>query len=88
MAIYQLAADLGKSLPRIREFTNGNNRFTGSLPLSLTNLSRLQHLSIISNSFTGVLPSELGRLQNLEVFYLADNKFEANNEQEWGSFLL
>ncbi|KAL6839027.1 hypothetical protein ACP4OV_031081 [Aristida adscensionis] len=79
-----LPSDLGRSLPSLQEFGIGENRFTGALPLSLTNLSSLQVLYLGINSFTGVVPSALGNLQNLEMFSLDDNMFEANNEQEWG----
>ncbi|CAL5089324.1 unnamed protein product [Urochloa decumbens] len=79
----RLPVDLGKSFPSIKHIGVGENRFTGPLPLSLTNLTRLQVLHVDKNSFTGVVPSKLGRLQNLQVFVLEVNKFEANNEKEW-----
>jgi Leucine-rich repeat (LRR) protein len=78
-----LPSDLGKSLRSIQELGIGQNQFTGALPLSLTNLSRLQLLDLGSNSFTGIVPSGLGGLQNLEVFALDANMLEANNEEEW-----
>jgi Leucine-rich repeat (LRR) protein len=80
----RLPSDLGKSLPSIQQLAIGINLFTGALPRSLNNLSRLQVLDVDSNNFTGVVPTELGRLQNLEVLMLDNNKFHANNEREWG----
>ncbi|KAJ1288602.1 hypothetical protein BS78_02G100300 [Paspalum vaginatum] len=79
-----LPPDLGKGFPNIEKIGMGANRFTGALPLSLTNLTKLQVLHIEQNSFTGVVPSELGRLQDLQVLVLEGNEFEANDEQEWG----
>ena len=78
-----LPTDLGKSLPSIQQFGIGENRFTGTLPLSLTNLSKLQTLYAGFNSFTGIVPTGLSRLQNLESLLLDDNMLEANNEEEW-----
>ncbi|CAD6226149.1 unnamed protein product [Miscanthus lutarioriparius] len=79
----RLPTDLGKRLPSIQQLGIGDNRFTGALPPSLTNFSRLQKLYAEVNSFIGIVPSGLGRLQNLEVFALSDNILEANNEEEW-----
>ncbi|KAL6846081.1 hypothetical protein ACP4OV_023529 [Aristida adscensionis] len=80
---YSITASLESSL-NLLEFGIGGKRFSGTLPLSMTNLSSLQILYLTANSFTGVVPSALGKLQNLEMFSLDDNMFEARNEQEWG----
>jgi serine/threonine protein kinase/Leucine-rich repeat (LRR) protein len=79
----RLPTDLGKSLPSIQELGIGENRFTGTLPLSLTNLSMLQTLYAGFNSFVGIIPSGFSRLQDLESLFLDDNMLEANNEEEW-----
>ncbi|XP_048542212.1 probable LRR receptor-like serine/threonine-protein kinase At3g47570 isoform X1 [Triticum urartu] len=79
----RLPAHLGRSLPSIQQFGFGNNRFTGVVPPSLTNISRLQLFDVANNGFSGVVPSDLGKLQYLRRFNLVGNKFEANNEQEW-----
>nr|CAB3452337.1 unnamed protein product [Digitaria exilis] len=57
MVIYQAPADLGKSFSSITYIGFGAYRFTGPLPLSLTNLRRLKVLDVFEDSFTGVVPS-------------------------------
>ena len=79
----RLPYDLGKSLPNIQQLVIGGNRFTGTLPQSLTNLSRLQALYAPFNSFIRIVPSGLCRLQTLEEFAMGHNMLEANNEEEW-----
>uniref|UniRef100_A0A453TB15 Receptor kinase-like protein Xa21 n=1 Tax=Aegilops tauschii subsp. strangulata TaxID=200361 RepID=A0A453TB15_AEGTS len=86
LAMNNLSAHLGRSLPSIQQFGFGNNRFTGVVPPSLTNISRLQLFDVANNGFSGVVPSDLGKLQYLRWFNLVGNMFEANNEQEWQFF--
>ncbi|KAL6839024.1 hypothetical protein ACP4OV_031078 [Aristida adscensionis] len=80
----RLPADLGKSLPSIQVFRVDDNRFTGTIPSSISNLTMLKEFVLAANKFAGVVPSMFARLQNLEVFVLDANMFEANNDQDWG----
>lgn len=79
-----LPEDLGRSLPKVQLFGLSGNRLTGTIPMSLTNLSSLQTFDISGNEFTGVVPSALGKLKYLQWFSLDANLLHANNEQEWG----
>lgn len=60
------------SLFRISEYLAGN-RFTGSIPYSISNASKLEHLDFAKNFFTGSIPVNLGRLKNLTLLNFAVN---------------
>ncbi|RHN42806.1 putative protein kinase RLK-Pelle-LRR-XII-1 family [Medicago truncatula] len=52
----------------------GENRFNGSIPLSIGRLSGLKLLNLQYNSFSGEIPNELGQLEELQELYLDGNK--------------
>jgi Leucine-rich repeat (LRR) protein/PKD repeat protein len=52
------------------------NLFSGSLPLEIWNLSKLQFLSLFGNQFlTGTIPSAIGNLKDLIWFDASSNQF-------------
>lgn len=58
----------------LRHMSIEQNRFSGQLPTSLSNLStNIQHLNIFNNSISGIIPSDIGNLIGLEVLVLAGN---------------
>ncbi|PQP98268.1 putative LRR receptor-like serine/threonine-protein kinase [Prunus yedoensis var. nudiflora] len=62
----ELPPNVGITLPNLEVFAGGVNKFTGTVPLSLSNASRLQVLDFAENGFTGPLPAEnLATLQSL-----------------------
>jgi Leucine-rich repeat (LRR) protein len=53
---------------RLQQLSFGLNKFSGTLPGPLVNLSsNLQRLQIQNNSISGVIPSDIGNLEGLEV---------------------
>ncbi|KAI8534879.1 hypothetical protein RHMOL_Rhmol10G0131100 [Rhododendron molle] len=50
-----LPMDLGTSLPKLQALAVGYNRFTGSIPGSLANVSSLVNIFVPGNQFTGKL---------------------------------
>ncbi|XP_039135843.1 receptor-like protein 7 [Dioscorea cayenensis subsp. rotundata] len=64
-----------KALGILRSIDFSNNRFEGSLPKSLGNLTSLVMLNISRNNFTGPIPAELGKLVQLEALDLSCNQF-------------
>ncbi|PQM35625.1 F-box/LRR-repeat protein [Prunus yedoensis var. nudiflora] len=54
------------NLPNLEEFYCGGNKFTGTIPASLSNSSRLWMLNLAENGLTRTLPAEnLGSLRSL-----------------------
>ncbi|KAI9153500.1 hypothetical protein LWI28_012336 [Acer negundo] len=53
-------------LPNIRMLFLGGNRFTGAIPHSISNASKLEWLDFSLNFFTGSIPVNLGNLKNLK----------------------
>lgn len=49
------------------------NKFSGTIPADLGNLSELVHLSLNGNELVGPLPVELGRLTSLDTLVLEGN---------------
>ncbi|KAI3861583.1 hypothetical protein MKW98_000535 [Papaver atlanticum] len=52
------------------------NYLSGSIPESISALTRLRRLGFSGNSFTGELPASLGYLTNLEELYLDNNRLQ------------
>ena len=51
-------------------------KIAGSLPPSISKLSKLQSLNIHGNDFFGVLPTSIGEMTNLEELVFSKNKFD------------
>ncbi|KAG6631263.1 hypothetical protein CIPAW_13G078900 [Carya illinoinensis] len=60
-----LRPDLGIALPNLQKLGMAGNKFTGSIPASLSNASGFQEIDIPTNYFTGNIPTEFGNLRNL-----------------------
>jgi Leucine-rich repeat (LRR) protein len=61
-----------------------DNQLTGTIPIELTTLSKLQSLGISRNQIRGPVPTELGYLQNLNFLFLADNQLTGTIPTELG----
>lgn len=64
------------SLPYLETLDLSGNFFSGSVPGSLSNLTRLRRLGLSRNSFSGEIPSAIGFMYGLEELYLDGNGFE------------
>ncbi|KAL6321168.1 hypothetical protein AAG906_012940 [Vitis piasezkii] len=69
-----LSQDMGTAFPHLRMLVLAANRFTGPVPVSLSNASMLEDIYAPDNSFTGPVPPNLGRLQNLRDITMAWNQ--------------
>jgi Leucine-rich repeat (LRR) protein len=60
------------------------NMITGSLPLEISNLEKLEILTVHANNLTGSIPAELSNLANLFLLNLSKNKLSGNIPPEFG----
>ncbi|KAL5972452.1 hypothetical protein ACLOJK_041707 [Asimina triloba] len=66
---------ISSSLPCLHKLSLSACGLSGSLPSSLGNLSKLQHLDLSSNTFIGPIPhSYISKLLNLEKLILSHNQ--------------
>ncbi|KAK2657042.1 hypothetical protein Ddye_010094 [Dipteronia dyeriana] len=70
----QLPLDVGLTLPNLEIFAGGVNSFTGRIPVSLANASKLKIVDFAINGLTGSITGDLGRLQGLERINFDDNR--------------
>ncbi|CAL4961478.1 unnamed protein product [Urochloa decumbens] len=74
----ELPTDIGFRLgANLTTLVLSNNRFNGTIPVSISSLGSLQQLKLDNNSFTGAIPTELGNLTRLQELWLAHNPFDA-----------
>ncbi|KAJ8647486.1 hypothetical protein MRB53_000509 [Persea americana] len=72
----------GLTLPNLQWFYVALNRFTGSIPISLSNASLLQALSFSLNDFTGGVPMDLGNLQFLRGLFVSGNRMGTGKAED------
>ncbi|XP_062225214.1 LRR receptor-like serine/threonine-protein kinase EFR [Phragmites australis] len=63
-------------LPMLQVLSLSENRFSGEIPLGLSQCPYLWGLSLSLNLFEGPVPAWLGKLLNLIIIYLGHNNFE------------
>ncbi|KAH9679215.1 protein kinase domain-containing protein [Citrus sinensis] len=68
-----LPSRIDLSLPNVEFLNLGTNRFSGNIPSSITNASKLTVFQLRGNSFSGFIPNTIGNLRNLEFLNIADN---------------
>jgi Leucine-rich repeat (LRR) protein len=78
-----IPANVGSKFPAMEDFSLANNRFTGRIPSSLSNLTTLTSLQLSINKFTGLVPRDIGRLEHLQYLYLSYNLLEADDTEGW-----
>ncbi|KAK4594908.1 hypothetical protein RGQ29_018587 [Quercus rubra] len=77
-----LPANIGLTLPNLKVFTLGDNKFYGPIPgrdlnflMSLTNYNKMELLTFAINQFKGVLPNSIGNLSTqLHLLYIGGNQ--------------
>ncbi|KAL5537830.1 hypothetical protein UlMin_046034 [Ulmus minor] len=79
-----LPANIGFCLPNLQILQVGLNEFSGTIPDSLSNVSRLQVLELGFNNFVGPVPTNFGNLLELMSLHLAQNNLGGNSSYDWG----
>ncbi|KAJ3015540.1 UNVERIFIED_CONTAM: hypothetical protein HDU68_012687 [Siphonaria sp. JEL0065] len=74
--------DFGSCLPNLVSLDMFGNQLTGSIPESMGQLTRLQHLNCMANQLDGAIPASLGLLPNLTFLSLRGNKFNGEIPSE------
>ncbi|XP_058110871.1 probable LRR receptor-like serine/threonine-protein kinase At3g47570 [Magnolia sinica] len=69
-----LPPNLGLTLPNLQRLYAGGNQFTGPIPVSLSNASRLSLIDLEDNSFSGSVPLNFGSLKGLTSLNLWGNE--------------
>ncbi|PIA33967.1 hypothetical protein AQUCO_03900087v1 [Aquilegia coerulea] len=69
-----LPPNIGLTLPNLQDISLATNKFSGPIPVSLSNLTKLEKFEISENAFTGSVPRDLGKLQNLEWLLFGKNQ--------------
>ncbi|KAL1308043.1 hypothetical protein AAHE18_17G078000 [Arachis hypogaea] len=70
-----LLSNIPLAFPNLKMFTCGGNRFIGTFPSSISNLSELQLFDISVNNFHGPISPTLGSLHKLQIFNVGHNRF-------------
>ncbi|XP_042483606.1 putative receptor-like protein kinase At3g47110 [Macadamia integrifolia] len=68
-----LPPNLGFTLPNLFELSVALNQFHGPIPISLSNLSKLEQLNICGNSFVGKVAINFRGLSKISMIVLATN---------------
>ncbi|KAK9178291.1 hypothetical protein WN943_027481 [Citrus x changshan-huyou] len=68
-----LPSRIDLSLPTTEHLNLALNRFSGTIPSSITNASKLTALELGGNTFSGFIPNTIGNLRNLEWLSLGNN---------------
>ncbi|XP_037491775.1 probable LRR receptor-like serine/threonine-protein kinase At3g47570, partial [Jatropha curcas] len=71
-----IPSDIGLTLPKLRSLAVAANRFTGLVPISLSNASALEQISFEYNWFSGLVPKDFGKLPFLQFVNFAWNYLE------------
>ncbi|CAL5342771.1 unnamed protein product [Camellia sinensis] len=73
--------DLGITLPNLSVFEVGVNSFTRSIPVSMSNATKLQRLGLAGNKFTGKVPP-LDNLHDLQLLNFHGNGLGAGEADD------
>ncbi|KDP46934.1 hypothetical protein JCGZ_08922 [Jatropha curcas] len=73
-----IPSDIGFTLPKLSSLAVSVNRFTGLVPISLSNASALEQISFEYNGFSGLVPKDFGKLPFLQFVNFALNYLEGD----------
>ncbi|KAL9427091.1 hypothetical protein AB3S75_033810 [Citrus x aurantiifolia] len=77
-----LPQSLGLAFPNLKLFQIGQNFFSGSIPISLSNASKLEYIEIAYNSFFGKLSVNFGGMRNLSYLNLVFSNLGSGESDE------
>lgn len=72
-------------LPNIVRLDLSYNKFSGPLPLKISQMSSLKYLILAYNNFTGGIPSEYGNLSGLQALDLSYNTLNGSIPSTFGN---
>ncbi|CAL4910412.1 unnamed protein product [Urochloa decumbens] len=80
----RLPPDAGRHLPDLEVLRLGGigNNFSGAIPASLSNATKIRELGLAKNSFEGRVPPEVGRLCPMSV-EMGSNMLRAEDDADW-----
>ncbi|ESR41517.1 hypothetical protein CICLE_v10013349mg, partial [Citrus x clementina] len=79
-----LPSCLGLNFPNLKFFQIDQNFFTGSIPVSLSNASKLEVIQIANNSFSGKFSVNFGGMKNLSHLILQSSNLGSGESDEMG----
>ncbi|KAF3455325.1 hypothetical protein FNV43_RR05773 [Rhamnella rubrinervis] len=77
-----LPDNIGITLPNLQALGLASNQFSGRIPASLCNASKLQIISINYNNFVGQVPTNFGNLQELWWLGVGFNNLGRNSSND------
>ena len=72
-----LPDEFGLYYPAMVECILSGNRFTGSIPATLGNMTHLQYLNLARNSFSGKIPESIGSVSSPHIIDLSGNNLSS-----------
>ncbi|XP_066393582.1 putative receptor-like protein kinase At3g47110 [Miscanthus floridulus] len=69
----EIPSDIGFRLPNLSVFHTCFNKFSGPIPPSLHNVTKIESIRMSNNLFTGSVPPGLNRLHNLVMYNIGFN---------------
>ncbi|XP_058721922.1 leucine-rich repeat receptor-like serine/threonine-protein kinase SKM1 [Vicia villosa] len=82
----QIPKNIGTTLTQLGAFSLEGNRFTGTIPTSISELTQLTDLRLGNNLLTGTIPESLKNLKNLNFLSLKGNNLSGKIPDFFNSF--
>ncbi|XP_074279794.1 uncharacterized protein LOC141605065 [Silene latifolia] len=74
----ELPADIGFTFSQLQTLLLQYNNFSGSIPITILNLTSLEFIVLSGNNFRGRIPYDFGNLHNLAALSVAQNYLEGD----------
>ncbi|XP_074282416.1 uncharacterized protein LOC141606929 [Silene latifolia] len=74
----ELPPDIGFTIPHLNDLNLAGNNFSGSIPITILNLTALEIIALRGNNFRGRIPYDFGNLHNLAALSVAHNYLEGD----------
>ncbi|XP_074279796.1 uncharacterized protein LOC141605066 [Silene latifolia] len=69
----ELPTNMGFNIPRLKWLNLAENNFSGTIPITIRNLTNLEFIGLLQNGFTGSVPRDFSHFHNLELLDLGEN---------------